>query len=141
MIRNESGQMVAEFGIATLLITLPLLTGGIAWFNWEFDKSKAAYQSFAHARAEMIQTARVTDYQVHFGKMSEDVHLVPLADLDQGSPGLSLRDLGTEGSRLSADASRSLQHLRELASSNSWRTSTSSPKPKSPSTDAPESSL
>ncbi len=140
MIRNESGQVIAEFSITTLLITLPLILGGFAWFKWEFNKASAAYQSFAHARAEMIQTGQVTDFPVHIGGMSEDVKLYPLESLDQSKGGLGVSDLGNEASQLLADASRFYRRLQELASTISSKESTTLPKLKSPSIDVPESS-
>jgi hypothetical protein len=108
--------VISEFSLSTLLILIPLLTGGAAWFNWEYDKSKCAFQSFANSRREMIATEEKSTVPIQIGSMKEAIELLPLESLDQGEDGLSFSDLGTEASQLSEDASRSYRQLQGLAS-------------------------
>jgi hypothetical protein len=105
--------MISEFNLGMLLIVLPLVGGGTAWFNWELKKSKVAYQSFAHAREELIQTHHHTKYRVDLNGMSETIELFTLAELDQGSSTLSVSDSVSEVSQLSGDAWRFYRQVRD----------------------------
>jgi hypothetical protein len=111
--------MIAEWSLATLLMLVPLITGGVSWFNWELKKADVAFQSYANARSELIATAKNVSFWVQIGSMQENVALVPLESLDLGPSGLTLSDLGDEVSQLSEDALHSSQRLQDLVSTAS----------------------
>jgi len=114
--------MLTEFSVTTLLILIPLITGGISWFDWELNKSNCAFQSYAQARRELISKNVTVSFPIEIGGMSEKVTLVPLEALDSGPKGLAFSDLSKEVSQLSEDASRSYRRLRELDSTKSSST-------------------
>jgi hypothetical protein len=124
--------MISEWSIVTFLVTMPLVFGGATWFYRELDLSRTAFLAFQGARREMILTHQETKFRVQIGHQSEVISLAPLESLDQGSLGLTPSDLGAEGSRLLADASRSSHQLQELASISLPVTSKPGQDPKLP---------
>ncbi|MBC7397968.1 MAG: hypothetical protein H7333_11040 [Bdellovibrionales bacterium] len=116
---NQKGQFLAEFSLVSLLVMVPLMTGGIAWFCLEMNRAKCAYQVFYQARKQLIIENRSVDWRQSCGSIQEFIHLSALEDLDHNKGALGPADMGKVVSQFSADASHSLQRLQELGSSRS----------------------